>query len=166
MAKGWSFNSQGWTSAKQRWSDFFSGNTSKLISQFEESVGGGAPEGPSGGPGQERRRPRTNAAKRLGARMQNTIKAELSKLASGGDLDIRDAQSWNRQTHPKGPGPSQLVKRIDYDKDEGSLTVTYRDKFKARYEIDDDATVMSFAKADSKGRWALANLWPLPYEKV
>lgn len=106
------------------------------------------------------------SARRTIAKIQNDVGAELSKLSSGGDLDIRDAQSWNRETHPRGPGPSQLVKRIDYDKDEGSLTVTFRDQFKARYDIDDDKKIMSFAKADSKGRWALKNLWPLPYEKV
>lgn len=104
--------------------------------------------------------------KRFAAKMQNDIRAEVSKLASGGDLDIRDAQSWNRETHPDGPGPSQLVKRIDYDKDGEKLTVTYRDDFKAQYDINDDKMVMGFARADSKGRWALKNLWPLPYEQV
>lgn len=104
--------------------------------------------------------------KRFAAKMQNDIRAEVSKLSSGGDLDIRNAQSWNRETHPEGPGPSQLVKRIDYDKDEGNLTVTYRDGFRARYEMDDDRKIMGFAKADSKGRWALKHLWPLPYEEV
>ena len=104
--------------------------------------------------------------KRFATKMQNDIRAEVSRLASGGDLDIRDAQSWNRETHPNGPGPSQLVKRIDYDKDDGNLTVTYRDGFRARYEMDNDRKIMGFAKADSKGRWALKNLWPLPYEEV
>lgn len=103
---------------------------------------------------------------RLKARIENNTRAALSKLASGGDLDIRNAQSWNKETHPNGPGPSQLVKRIDFDKDGEHLDVTYRDGFRARYDFDDENKVMQFAKADSKGRWALKHLWLLPYEQV
>lgn len=106
-------------------------------------------------------------ARRVVAKLKNDAKVEVQRITKGGNLDIRDAQSWNKETHPEGPGPSKLVKDIKYEND-GDMTVTYRDNFTARYKRDyiDEQQAKSFAKADSKGRWALKNLWPLPYEEV
>lgn len=73
-----------------------------------------------------------------------------------------DAKSWAPDIHP-GIEPSSLVKVIDYDSKDLTLTVTYRDGFKATYHDISPELAEDFTKADSKGRWALANLWNRPY---
>lgn len=73
-----------------------------------------------------------------------------------------DAKSWAPDLHP-GTEPSTLVKTIDYNGGDKTLTVTYRDGFKATYHDIEPDLAEEFSKADSKGRWALANLWGRSY---
>lgn len=81
------------------------------------------------------------------------------------DVSIMNAQSWNPQTHPNGRGPSQLVDVVDYKNTDGSgtLDVTYRDGFTAEYKNISAEQAKDFINSDSKGRWALNNLWNKPY---
>lgn len=72
-------------------------------------------------------------------------------------------KSWAPDIHPNGIEPSSLVAVIDYDGNNKELEVTYRDGFTAEYENISPDKVQEFAKSDSKGRWALKNLWNLPY---
>lgn len=72
-------------------------------------------------------------------------------------------KSWAADIHPNGAEPSSLVSTIDYDGESKTLTVTYRDGFTAHYENIDPKMVEEFSKADSKGRWALKNLWDREY---
>jgi hypothetical protein len=73
-----------------------------------------------------------------------------------------DAKSWAPDIH-KGTEPSSLVKIIDYNSKDLTLTVTYRDGFKATYHDISPEMAKEFSEADSKGRWALANLWDRDY---
>lgn len=73
-----------------------------------------------------------------------------------------DAKSWAPDIH-QGVEPSALVKAIDYNGGDKTLTVTYRDGFKATYHDIDADMAKEFSEADSKGRWALANLWDRSY---
>ena len=84
---------------------------------------------------------------------------------TGNVVSVQNAQSWNKETHPQGRGDSYLVQDIDYD-GKGTLDVTYRDGFKAEYNNIDPEDAKDFARADSKGRWARAHLWNLPYKRV
>ena len=73
-----------------------------------------------------------------------------------------NAKSWAPDIH-KGVEPSTLVKSIDYNGVDKTLTVVYRNGFKATYHDIDPDLADEFSKADSKGRWALANLWDRSY---
>lgn len=73
-----------------------------------------------------------------------------------------NAKSWAPDIH-KGVEPSTLVKSIDYNGVDKTLTVVYRDGFKATYHDIEPDMADEFSKADSKGRWALANLWGRSY---
>lgn len=85
------------------------------------------------------------------------------------NLTIRNAQSDNPETnlkYRKGmPGNSALVKDVFYNDKNNTLKVKYRNGFTAIYENMTDTDAASFAKADSKGRWALKNLWNMKYKK-
>lgn len=81
-------------------------------------------------------------------------------------MNIQDAQSWNPETHPEGIGSSYLVNNIDYDPSTEELDVQYRDGFTARYGDISLSQAKDFISADSKGRWALKNLWPRDYTRV
>lgn len=74
-----------------------------------------------------------------------------------------NAKSWAADIHPNGTEPSTLVKSIDYNGGDKTLTVVYRDGFKATYHDIEPELAEEFSKADSKGRWALANLWDRAY---
>lgn len=84
----------------------------------------------------------------------------------GGDVAFYNAQSWNPETHPKGRGDSYLVQDVSYDAKSGKMDVTYRDGFTAEYDNIQPQQAQEFARADSKGRWALKHLWKLPYRGV
>lgn len=73
-----------------------------------------------------------------------------------------NAKSWAPDIH-KGTEPSTLVRSIDYNGGDKTLTVVYRDGFKATYHDIEPKLAEEFSKADSKGRWALANLWNRDY---
>lgn len=81
-------------------------------------------------------------------------------------VEINNAKSWNKETHPDGIGPSYLVDKISYSTENNELIVTYRDGFTAKYENITPDMADDFSKADSKGRWARAHLWNLPYTEV
>lgn len=83
-------------------------------------------------------------------------------------VDVENAMSWNAETHPDGYGPSKLVKDIHFDNSngDGKLDVTYRDGFTAEYKGITPHQAVDFHNADSKGRWALKNLWSKPYTAV
>ena len=74
-----------------------------------------------------------------------------------------NAKSWAPDIHPNGMEDSTLVKSIDYNGVDETLTVTFRDGFTAHYDNIDPKLAEDFSKADSKGRWALANLWGRAY---
>lgn len=80
-------------------------------------------------------------------------------------VSVQNAQSWNAETHPDGRRDSLLVKNIDYDTDNG-LEVEYRDGFKAHYDGITPEEAKEFAQADSKGRYAIKNLFNRPYTEV
>lgn len=82
------------------------------------------------------------------------------------ELYVANAQSWNPQTHPNGRGNSLLVEEIDYNGESQDLTVKYRNGFKAKYEGITPKQAQDFSSSDSKGRWALKNLWDRPYTAV
>ena len=73
-----------------------------------------------------------------------------------------NAKSWAPDIHD-GIEPSTLVSVIDYNGKDKTLTVTFRNGFKATYHDISPEMVEEFSKADSKGRWALANLWKRSY---
>lgn len=81
-------------------------------------------------------------------------------------IKVNNAKSWNKETHPNGKGPSQLVDDIIYDANSKELIVTYRNGFTAKYSGITEQEANDFASADSKGRWALNNLWNKPYTEV
>lgn len=74
-----------------------------------------------------------------------------------------NSKSWAADIHPNGTEPSTLVAAIDYNGGDKTLTVTYRSGFKATYHDIEPELAEEFSKADSKGRWALANLWNRSY---
>lgn len=82
-----------------------------------------------------------------------------------GNVSVKDATSWNAETHPSGAGPSFLVKDIKYDNATKKLSVTYRDGFTAVYDNIDRGDAWLFTTSDSKGRWAHEHLWNLPYRR-
>lgn len=55
------------------------------------------------------------------------------------------------------------VQSFEYDEEKQELTVTFKDGFKATYYDIEPELAEDFSKADSKGRWALANLWGRSY---
>lgn len=82
------------------------------------------------------------------------------------ELDVKDAHSWNPETHPNGEGSSFLVSDIHYDPATAKLTVKYRDGFTAEYDGITTEQAKDFVTSSSKGRWAHKNLWPRPYRKA
>lgn len=88
---------------------------------------------------------------------------QRSMLADARPLSIRDAHSWNKETHPDGEGSSYLVNNIDYDPSTEDLTVQYRDGFTAKYDDISLSEAKDFITSDSKGRWAHANLFNRSY---
>lgn len=80
-----------------------------------------------------------------------------------GQISIANAQSWAPDIHPNGPEDSSLVKSIEYSN--GDLDVEYRDGFKAKYNATPQEA-QDFSRADSKGRWALKNLWNRSYTAI
>jgi hypothetical protein len=96
---------------------------------------------------------------------KQAIEDEEVEEDSKGNVHVSNATSWDNQTHPKGAGPSNLVDDIDYNNDTKDLTVKYRDGFVAVYHNIDRGDVWTFSTAASKGRWALENLWDLPYDR-
>lgn len=95
----------------------------------------------------------------------NTFEAKRQRdmLADSRPISVRDAQSWNKETHPDGKGSSFLVNNIDYDPSTEDLTVQYRNGFTAKYDDVSASEAKDFTTSDSKGRWALANLWNRSY---
>lgn len=87
------------------------------------------------------------------------------EIADAQEIDIKDAHSWNPETHPNGQGSSYLVNDIHYDPGTSKLTVTYRDGFTAVYDGISAEQARDFATSDSKGRWAHRNLWPRSYTR-
>lgn len=99
------------------------------------------------------------------SRILNTLKIrnqrpQQQKESNIGQISIANAQSWAPDIHPNGPEDSSLVKSIEYE--DGNLDVEYRDGFKARYNATPQEA-QDFSRADSKGRWALKNLWNRSY---
>lgn len=86
------------------------------------------------------------------------------------DINIKNAQSWNTETNKKYrhglPGKSALVKDIKYNDKNNRLIVTYRNGFRAQYDDVSSDDASKFINSDSKGRWALKNLWDKDYKKV
>lgn len=82
-----------------------------------------------------------------------------------GNVEIRNAQSWNSETHPKGQGDSFLVQDAIYDAAKKTLRVTYRNGKSFYYDNITPEQMDDFAKADSKGRWAIKHLFPLAYRR-
>ena len=83
------------------------------------------------------------------------------------NVNVKDAQSWNPETNKRyrngHSGSSALVKDIKYDDKNNQLIVTYRDGFTAIYDGINADMVGEFISSDSKGRWALNNLWGRAY---
>ncbi len=109
----------------------------------------------------------------VGAFFRNLLGGNKQPLQSfsGGSKSLpkiysANVQSWNPETHPEGMGDSQLVQDIDYTRGDGTLDVTYRDGYTARYSDVPPEEVKEFTQSDSKGRWALAHLWDKPYVGV
>lgn len=75
---------------------------------------------------------------------------------------VGNAKSWAPDIH-KGVEDSTLVKSVDYDERYKTLTVVYRDGFKATYDDIEPEMAKEFIEDESKGRWALANLWSRKY---
>ena len=84
---------------------------------------------------------------------------------TNGNVHVSNATSWSKETHPNGPGPSNLVDDIDYNEDTKDLTVKYRDGFVAVYHNMSRGDIWTFATAESKGKWALQHLWNKPYDR-
>lgn len=93
-------------------------------------------------------------------------KKQRDMLTDARPLNIRDAHSWNKETHPEGEGSSYLVNNIDYDPSTKDLTVQYRDGFTAKYSDIPLETAKDFVTSSSKGRFAHQHLFNLPYEAV
>lgn len=55
------------------------------------------------------------------------------------------------------------VQSFEYDGEKKVLTVTFKDGFTAHYPNITKDEAAAFAESDSKGRWALANLWGRSY---
>lgn len=106
---------------------------------------------------------------RIAKRKQKKAEEEYQKRAiknepeNTGSVYVSNAQSWNPETHPEGRGNSYLVESIDYDGNNKKMDVTYRDGYTARYSDISKQEAQDFTRADSKGRWALKNLWDRPY---
>jgi hypothetical protein len=114
-----------------------------------------------------------NILNRLAGKPDETKMAQMAQDVQQRKLNYspftisnQNAQSWDPDTHPEGRGDSRLVSTIDYDAQSKNLDVEYRDGFKARYENIDKETAEAFNRAPSKGRFALRNLWDLPYEEI
>lgn len=58
---------------------------------------------------------------------------------------------------------SSLVQEIDYNEQEQTLQVTYKNGFKATYLNIDKDLYQDFMNAESKGKWARENLWGRKY---
>lgn len=93
------------------------------------------------------------------------IEAYEVKEDNKGNVEVKDATSWDSQTHPNGAGPSKLVDDISYNRATQDLTVKYRDGFTAVYHNIEPGEAWQFSTAESKGRWAVNNLWGLPYDR-
>jgi hypothetical protein len=96
---------------------------------------------------------------------KEAIEADEVEEDANGNVHVSDATSWSKETHPKGPGPSNLVDDIDYDETTKDLTVKYRDGFVAIYHNMSRGDVWTFATAESKGKWALQHLWNKAYDR-
>ena len=81
-------------------------------------------------------------------------------------IEVANAQSWNPETHPKGRGDSLHVASFSYDGETKTLVVTYRDGTTCQYDNIPEDMAKEFVRADSKGRWAIKHLHPLPYKVV
>lgn len=84
------------------------------------------------------------------------------KQAANTIFYVGNAKSWAPDIH-KGIEDSTLVKSVDYDERYKTLTVVYRDGFKATYDDIEPEMAKEFIEDESKGRWALANLWGRKY---
>ena len=84
------------------------------------------------------------------------------KQAANMIFRVGNAKSWAPDIH-KGIEDSTLVKSVDYDERYKTLTVVYRDGFKATYDDIEPEMASEFIEDESKGRWALANLWGRKY---
>lgn len=76
-------------------------------------------------------------------------------------VDLYNARSWNKETHPNGIGDSYWVAAIHWDS-ENKLLVRFRDGFKAQYNVSSEIA-KELVKADSKGRYVWFRLKDLPY---
>lgn len=95
-----------------------------------------------------------NVKKRMG---------QLQNNQNAFKIENANAQSWNPETHPNGRGDSFLVADYSYDGNTKELNVTYRDGFNCTYDNITEEEAKAFNKADSKGRWAKANLFNRAY---
>ena len=97
--------------------------------------------------------------------MQQAVEADEVVEDSKGNIEVKNATSWDSETHPNGAGPSKLVDDIDYNRDTQDLTVKYRNGFTAVYHNIEPGEAWQFSTSESKGRWAHDNLWNLPYDR-
>ena len=93
----------------------------------------------------------------------------VNQISNTGDKDkphrFYDGNPKSRAAdiHSNGAEPSTFVAAIDYNGGDKTLTVTYRDGFKATYPDIELELAEEFSKVDSKGRWVLANLYHRKY---
>lgn len=78
-------------------------------------------------------------------------------------IDLYNARSWNKETHPQGIGDSLWVAAVHWDPD-NKLLIRFRDGFKAQYEVEEDVA-KELIKADSKGRYVAKHIKDLPYNE-
>lgn len=73
------------------------------------------------------------------------------------EISLESPQSWNPETHPEGIGPSKAISSIHWK--DGILDWSYTNNPTKKFsEVVDENTAKEFVSADSKGRWAQANL--------
>ena len=96
--------------------------------------------------------------------LKQAVEADEVVEDSKGNIEVQNATSWDKDTHPNGAGPSKLVNDIDYNRDTKDLTVKYRDGFVAVYHNIEPGDAWTFATSASKGRWAHEHLWDQPYD--
>ena len=91
---------------------------------------------------------------------QDVPMADLDKTDAT-TVDLYNAKSWNKETHPDGIGDSYWIAAVHWDPD-NKLLIRFRDGYKAKYDVDSD-TAKQLVKADSKGRFVYRNIKDLPY---